>query len=131
MDSERLSGKKVLILEDDSFLHTLLANKMADLRKQGAEIFSALNAHDALRWMQASTPDVILLDLIMPEMNGFDFLESIRADDRFKKTQVVVLSNLNQDSDKKRARDLGVDHYYVKADFSLDDVMKVIVMLLK
>jgi CheY-like chemotaxis protein len=68
-------------------------------------------------------PDVILLDLIMPGMNGFEFLEALRGESGHKKTRVIVLSNLGQESDKERCKALGVKEYLVKTDVSVDQIL--------
>ncbi len=130
IDQKTLSGKKVLIVEDDTFLHTLLADKLARLREQGVEIFTALNAEEALKTARESTPDLMMLDVAMPGKNGFEVIEELRQDERFKKTSIIILSNLSQESDKKRAQDLGVDSYLVKADFSLDEITNEITKLI-
>ena len=129
-DQKTLSGKKVLIVEDDTFLHTLLADKLAHLREQGVEIFTALNAEEALKIARESTPDLMMLDVAMPGKNGFEVIEELREDERFKKTPIIILSNISQESDEKRAQDLGVDAYLVKADFSLDEITNEITKLI-
>ena len=129
-ETASLKGKKVLIVEDDTFLHTLLADKLSQLREQGMEIFTALNADEALTIAKTSIPDLIMLDVAMPGKNGFELLGELRQDDRFKKTPIIILSNLSQEEDKKRAQDLGVNSYLVKADFSLDEISSEITRLI-
>lgn len=127
---DELKGKKVLIIEDDTLLHSLLADKMADMRKQGVEVMPVISADEALKTLSTFTPDLVLLDLVMPGKNGFEFLQEFRAMDRFKHTPAIVLSNLNQESDRARAKQLGVVKYLVKADFSLDEIAKEVMAAL-
>ena len=119
-----LKGKKILIVEDDTLLHSLLADKMADLREQGVEVYPTLNADEALAAVATFVPDLILLDLVMPGKNGFEFLQALRKMEHFEHTPVIVLSNLSQEEDRARAKELGVVKFLVKADFSLDEISK-------
>ncbi len=128
---EGLAGKKVLVVEDDTLLHDLLANKLADLRSHGLEVHPTFNAPDALEVAKKEKPDLIILDLMLPGMTGFEFLEALRKEEGIKNTAVIVFSNLNQESDKEKARALGVKEFLVKADTSLDDISGKIVELLK
>jgi len=75
--------------------------------------------------------DLILLDLMLPSKNGFDFLKEIKAGEAWKNIPVLVLSNLGQDADVKRAMDLGADDYMVKANFSMKQVISKIKSYLK
>lgn len=124
-------GKKVILIEDDPLLHSLLADKMAQLREKGVEVLPVMRAEEGLEEAKKTHPDLILLDLILPTMNGFDFLERLRKEPGLEKTPVVVLSNLSADADKERARSLGVIAYMVKADFSLSEISAAIESILK
>lgn len=129
--AESLKGKKVLIIEDDTLLQDLLANKLASLRSRGLGVYPVLDGAQALEVSKKEKPDVIILDLLLPGVNGFEFLEDLRKEPEIKDTKIIVLSNINQDSDKERALALGVEEYLVKADTSLDYVSKKIEELLK
>lgn len=111
---------KILIVEDDQFLHKILAMK---IKQEGFEAISAYDGETALKRMK-DAPDLILLDLILPQMSGFEFLGEIRLDNKSKNVPVVVLSNLGQDEDIERAKSLGAQDYLIKANFSIDDVIK-------
>ncbi|OGG63915.1 hypothetical protein A3C18_02090 [Candidatus Kaiserbacteria bacterium RIFCSPHIGHO2_02_FULL_54_11b] len=126
-----LKGKKILIIEDDPLLHNLLADKMKQLRDKGVEVFPTMSAEEGLKQAQSSKPDLIMLDLVLPTMNGFEFLEGLRKEPGLEKTPVVVLSNLSDDSDKERAKALGVVAYLVKADFSLSEISGAIEEILQ
>jgi len=126
MAEATLAGKKVIIVEDDPLLHNLLTDKMAQLREKGLEVIPVLNAEEGLEKARETKPDLIMLDLVLPGMTGFEFLEKLRAEPTLGKTPVVVLSNLSDDSDKEKAKKLGVVAYLVKADFSLSDISSAI-----
>ena len=117
-----LLGKKVLIVEDDTFLHTLLSDKLTELRTQGLEVFPTMNAAEALETARKEHPDLILLDIAIPGQNGFEVLEELRKEDTFKKTPAIFLTNMAQDSDKKRAGELGAVGYFVKANTPLEEI---------
>lgn len=107
----------VLVVEDEPTLSELIAHTL-----KGADdlkVTMALSGKEALVCAAQATPDVVLLDLIMPEMDGFEVLEKLRADDRMKETAIVVFSNLSQDVDRRRADQLGADSYYVKSDVDI------------
>lgn len=113
-------NKKILLAEDDKFL--IRAYKDS-LERAGFEVILALNGTEAMRKIKAKKPDLILLDLVMPEKDGFEILEELRIDHELKKIPVLILSNLGQDSDVKKGKELGAVDYLIKADFSMKDVM--------
>ncbi len=117
-----LNGRKILIIEDDPLLSTLLADNLAHLREKGLEVHMASNAEEGLVKAHNVKPDLILLDIILPGMTGFEFLEQLRTEEAFAKTPVIVLSNLSDDSDKEHAKNLGVIAYLIKANFSLSEI---------
>lgn len=112
--------KKILIVEDDQFLHKILAMK---IKQGGFNVVSAYDGEGALEKMKEG-PDLILLDLILPQMSGFEVLEEMKLDPNLKKIPVVVLSNLGQEEDVTRAQEFGAQDYLVKANFSIDEVVK-------
>ena len=126
--ASNLTGKKILIVEDDPLLHNLLADKMVQLRQKGLDVFPTVNAEEGLVKAREVKPDLIMLDIVLPGMTGFEFLEQLRKEPGLENTPVVVLSNLSDESDKDRARKLGVIAYLVKADFSLGDQRFLVAM---
>ncbi len=112
--------KKILIVEDDQFLHKILVMKV---KAEGLQVISAYDGESALKKVK-EIPDLILLDLILPQMSGFEFLGEIKMDSQLKNIPVIVLSNLGQDEDIERAKSLGAQDYLIKANFSIDDVIK-------
>jgi len=121
-----LQDKKILIVEDDTFLHTLLSAKLKQLRDKGVEVFPTLNAASAYETAKKNKPDVMLLDLAMPGKHGLDFLAELRQEEEFKDLPVIILSNMSGDEDRRRAAELGVVGYFVKADFALDELVEKI-----
>ncbi len=111
--------KKVLWVEDDKLIGTILAKKLVS---SGIDLFHAKNGEEALEALKVSIPDVIVLDLILPGMSGFDILQKIRMDERLKKIPVMILSNLSKQSDIERAKLLGAQKFMVKAASSLDQI---------
>jgi DNA-binding response OmpR family regulator len=123
MSEEEKKGKQpfVLVVEDDEFISAVYQMKLS---KEGFDIICAGNGEEALRIMRQRKPDLVLLDLIMPIKDGFQTLEEMRKDETLKDIQVIVLSNLSQDEDIARAKELGASDYVVKANISLQDMAK-------
>jgi len=117
------NGKKILIAEDDKFLHKILQTK---LRKEGFEIISAYDGEQTIMKIQETSPDLILLDIVMPKKNGFEVLEEMKILPKVAKIPVFILSNLGQESDIAKAKEFGVKDYLVKANFSINEVIKKI-----
>lgn len=111
---------KILVVEDETFLVKIYAVK---LKKEGYDVSIANDGEQAVKLAAEVNPDLILLDLILPKMNGFEALEKMRATAVNKETPVIVLSNLGQEEDVKRAEGLGADDYLVKANFSIQDIV--------
>lgn len=107
---------RVLLVEDDRFLRRAAE---AMLRKHGYDVRVAADGAEGLQAALDDPPDVVLLDLIMPRMQGFDVLAALRADARTAQLPVIVLSNLGQDSDVERAIGAGATAYFVKSNTSL------------
>ena len=108
--------RRILVAEDDRFLRK--AAEMA-LKRQGYTVLTAADGEEALRAAQSELPDLILLDLIMPKLNGFDVLQALKKEAPTAKIPVIVLSNLGQDRDVQQAMDAGAAAYFIKTDLSL------------
>ena len=116
-----MSMKKVLIIEDDSFLQGLEASK---LEKSGYKVITASNGGEAMKKIAEPDIDVILLDLILPDFNGFEVLAKIRQLDHLKKIPVIVFSNLSEEKDINKSKELGATDFLVKSNFTLDELIK-------
>lgn len=122
MPKETSSGKKrILIVEDEKPLAHALELKMTH---EGYETTVAPTGRAGLDEASTGKYDLILLDLILPEIDGFAILEALKA----KKLNpvIIVLSNLGQDEDRKKAADFGVKNYLVKSNVPLADIVKVV-----
>lgn len=112
---------KILIIEDDKFLKDLLSRK---LKREKIEIITAIDGEEGLKKIKAKKPSLVLLDLILPGMNGFDVLKKIKEDPKISKVPVIVLSNLGQKEDISRALELGANDFLVKAHFTLGEITR-------
>lgn len=122
-----LEGKKVLWVEDDSFLGDILAAK---LTFEKCSLLYAKDGETALKLLETNTPDIVLLDLVLPGISGFDVLEQIKKNDKTKDVPVIILSNLAQESDLERVRKLGASKHFVKASIDPASVVKEIASIL-
>lgn len=111
---------KVLLVEDDLSLMKIYSNK---LKINGFDVSLATTGDEGLRKAQGDQPNIILLDLILPGMDGFLVLEEIKKDPITENIPVVILSNLGQPSDIERGKRLGAIDYLVKSDVSLLDLV--------
>lgn len=114
--------KTVLLVEDDKFLSSLLKNR---LEKEGFSILHATDGDMALELLRANPGAVglVLLDIILPRKSGFEVLEEIQRDPMISNVQIIITSNLGQDTDVARGKELGAIDYYVKAHTSIDDLV--------
>ncbi len=112
--------KKILLVEDEAFLSSLLELKLS---QEGFQVEKAMDGEEAFNMLENFMPDLILLDLILPKRNGFEFLEMLRNDPRFSKIPVIITSNLGQDSDIERGKTFGVIEYIIKNKLSIDELV--------
>ena len=116
-----MATHKILIVEYDEFLRSLTAKR---LEIEGYALAIAADGESAVATAQTEQPSLILLDLLLPIMNGFDALAKIREIDSLKSVPVIVFSNLGQKEDIERAKGLGANDFLIKANFTLDDVIE-------
>jgi CheY-like chemotaxis protein len=114
-------ARRILVAEDDRFLRK--AAEMA-LKRQGYAVLTAADGEEALRAARSVLPDLILLDLIMPKLNGFDVLQALKKDAPTAHIPVIILSNLGQDRDVQQAMDAGAAAYFIKTDLSLQALVQ-------
>jgi len=117
---------KVALIEDDHMLSDMYKIKF---EKEGFEIVTAVDGVEGLEVVDKEKPDVILLDVIMPRMDGFQTLKELRG--RGVKTPVILLTNLGQEEDIKKGRDLGATDYFVKSNFTPDAIVMKVRTVLK
>lgn len=119
MDQE----KKVLLVEDDKFLSSLLRSR---LEREGIRVLYAENGEAALEILRNERPDLILLDIILPKKSGFEVLEEIKQNPLLQNSPVIIISCLGQESDISRGKELGAIEYFVKAQTSIDELVRKI-----
>lgn len=111
--------KKIVIVEDDQFLRKLITRKLSG---QEYEIVEAVDGEGALEKIKQEQPDLVLLDLILPGMDGFEVLSEIEEDPELSSIPVIILSNLGQKSEIEKGLDMGAVDYLVKAHFTLGEI---------
>lgn len=127
MEPQTTKPKKILLVEDDDALAAVYQTR---LEAEGFELRRVPNGEEALAATIAFKPDLILLDVMMPEVSGFDVLDILRNTPETVDVRVIMLTALSQDSDKERAMALGVDDYLVKSQVVIADVVDRIKTLL-
>ena len=113
--------KKILIVEDDSVLQSAL---MDCFSKEDYDVLVSSNVMDAFRQIEDKKPDIILTDLIMANLNGFEILKRIKDNAHLNDIPVIVMSNSGQEKDVKDAMSLGAKDFLLKANLSLKEIVK-------
>lgn len=119
--------KKILIVEDDTYLANAHRVK---LTKSGFETMMAYDGEEAIKAYSTFNPDLMILDLIMPNKDGFAVLEELKKKQSLKHIPIIVTSNLSQQEDINRALSLGATDYIVKSNINLNDLLTKINKLL-
>jgi DNA-binding response OmpR family regulator len=112
--------KKILCVEDEESLQKVLKET---LEKNGYSVISALDGESAIALAKNESPDLILLDLILPKKDGFEVLMALKENSETAVIPVIVLTNLEGSSDVEKALSLGARTFLVKSNYSLDDVL--------
>jgi len=112
---------KILIIEDDKFLRELITRKLSS---ENFEIIGAIDGESGLKMLQEQKADLVLLDLILPGMGGFEVLAKIRQDPQIANVPVIILSNLGQREDVEKGLKLGAVDYLVKAHFTPNEIIE-------
>ncbi len=119
--------KKILLIEDDTFLSSLIK---ARFEKEGIAVVQAFDGEEGVRLLKKEKPNLIILDLIMPNVSGFEVMEHLNLNVDLNQIPLVVLSNLAQDSDIQKAKSLGAREFFIKIRTSVDDVVAKVKELL-
>lgn len=114
-----MKNARILLIEDDQFLRKACE---VSLKKRGLTVLTAIDGEEGLRQARTSSPDLILLDMLMPKMSGLETLEALKNDEQTRSIPVVILSNSSVDSKIQRATALGAAGYLVKASLSLQEL---------
>lgn len=127
-DQNQQALKKILMVEDDDALASVYQTR---LDAEGFSVKRVSNGEEALASAIEYRPDLILLDVMMPKVSGFDVLDILRNTPETANIRIIMLTALSQDSDKERAKSLGVDDYLVKSQVVIADVVERIKYHLK
>jgi len=120
--------KKIVIIEDDKFLRELISKKLSDA---GYEVLEAIDGEEGIKRVKESKPDLVLLDLILPGIDGFEVLSQIKQDPLFSDLPVIILSNLGQKEDVEKGLKLGAVDFLVKAHFTPGEIIEKIKKILR
>lgn len=112
-------AKKILIIEDEEIIYSLLQKKLTE---EGYEISIATDGNEGLEKMKEEKPDLVLLDIIMPEKGGFEVMEEMQSDENLRDIPVIVISNSGQPVELDRAKELGAKDWLIKTEFDPQEV---------
>ena len=112
--------KKILFIEDESALQKTFGEILS---QEGYEVISALDGETGLKLAETEKPDLIILDLVLPKLHGFEVLRKVKANEEIKYIPVIVLTNLETMADVEKAIELGAMTYLVKANYGLEEVI--------
>ena len=112
--------KKILIIEDEEIIIDLLEKKLC---QEGYEVFIARDGVEGLGKMKKTSPDIVLLDIIMPNMGGFEVMEKMQQDPELKEIPVIVVSNSGQPVEIDRIKKLGAKDWLIKTEFDPQEVL--------
>ncbi len=119
---------KILIIEDDLFLLGMYTTKF---EIENFKVFSAEDGEKGLRLAEKESPDIILLDIVLPGMDGFEVLKKLKSNSATKDTPVILLTNLSQKSEIEKGLSLGASDYLIKAHFIPSEVVEKIKTIIK
>ena len=112
--------KKILIIEDEAIIRDLLKGKLV---KEGYEVVTAGNGVKGLEELKKEKPDLVILDVIMPRMGGFEVMEKMSEDSQLKEIPIVVVSNSGQPVELNKAKELGAKDWLIKTEFDPQEVI--------
>lgn len=112
-----------MVVEDEAALQNVVVEWLKSL---GYEAFGVTTGKEALEIVGKELPDLILLDIILPEINGFEVMRRLAQDPGLSKIPIIVLTNLGDEEDRKRALELGAKNYLVKAEYDFEAMRKII-----
>lgn len=110
----------VLLVEDEPLLGNLLRQR---LEREQFKVILARDGEEALRILRETRPDLVLLDIILPKISGFELMEMMQNDPQIARPPIVIISNLGQDSDITKGESLGAISYFIKAKVSIEDLV--------
>jgi len=114
-----MKTKKILFVEDDPFIRDIYLTK---LRELGFEVKGVENGEKTFELVKSFKPDLLLLDIILPDIDGWELLRRLREEKLIEKTKVVVLSNLDQKTESDKSEVLGIEKFFIKANYQPSEV---------
>ncbi len=127
-NEEKTKAKKILLVEDDSFISDMYKAKLEYL---GYDIETAENGKIGMEKAVSFAPDLILLDIVMPERDGFELLADLKKDEKLKDLPIILLTNLGRREDIEKGFKMGASDYIIKAHFTPQEVVEKINNVLK
>lgn len=121
-------AQKILLVEDDSFLSNIYQTKFT---KEGYQVALAGDGEEALKAVKTKKPDIVLLDVLLPKLDGFAVLEKLKKDPETKDIPVILLTNLGQRDDVDRGLQLGAADYLIKAHFKPSETVEKVKKVLE
>ncbi|MFA5052284.1 MAG: response regulator [Patescibacteria group bacterium] len=128
--AEEKKGKfntKILLVEDDKMLADMYITKFS---KEGLKVIRAEDGAAGLEIAKKEKPDLVLLDIIMPKLDGFAVLKELKSDPQMGNTHILLLTNLGQSEDVEKGRQLGADDYFIKANHTPAEIVEKVKYLL-
>lgn len=113
-------NRKILIIEDDKFFRDIISKK---LQKENFDVATANDGKEAFAYLASNIPDMIILDLILPGLDGYEILSILKKDKKTSGIPVIILSNLGQQEEIERARTLGATDFMIKINFTLEEIV--------
>jgi len=129
MDDAASRGRAhtILLIEDEDFLRRIFKSRLVG---EGYEVSDVGSAEKALDWLRETAPDLIILDLYLPQMNGFEFLKYLRANPARKNIPVLILSGLGQEADIRKGLELGAQEFVIKTNVKPPELLNKIRLML-
>ncbi|MBU0964488.1 response regulator [Patescibacteria group bacterium] len=126
-DEKNKFKSKILLVEDDKMLADMYITKFS---KEGMEVIRAEDGEKGLKIAKEIKPDLILLDIIMPKLDGFAVLKELKKDPGMGNTHILLLTNLGQSEDVEKGQELGADDYFIKANHTPAEIVEKVKYLL-
>ena len=117
-------AKKILLIEDEKIMIDLLKRK---LNQEGYDVVVALDGEEGLKLLKETKPDLVLLDIVMPKLGGFEVMEEMNKDPELKKIPIIIVSNSGQPVELGRAKKLGAKDWLIKTEFDPQEVIDKVV----
>jgi len=120
--------KNILLVEDDPFLADIYTTK---LKEAGFSVEVASDGKECLERLKVKMPNLLLLDIVLPQVDGWEILRAVKQDEKYKDLKVIILSNLGQKSEVQKGLEMGADRYMIKAHYTPGEVVEEIKKILK